>query len=56
MTRIVATLGLAGIAIALGHAAPAEGQQSARISWLTDKKKAFDEARRTNKPLWVLFR
>ncbi len=32
------------------------GQEAARIDWLTDRKKAFDTAQKTGKPLWVLFR
>ena len=31
-------------------------QDASGIRWMTDKKKAFDEARKTGKPLWVLFR
>jgi hypothetical protein len=31
-------------------------QQSDTIQWLTDRKKAFAEAKRTGKPIWALFR
>jgi hypothetical protein len=35
---------------------PAVEAQSSGVTWKTDPRQAFDEARRTNKPLWVLFR
>ncbi len=31
-------------------------QASGSINWLTDKRKAWDEARRTGKPIFALFR
>ena len=31
-------------------------QDSAKAEWLTDKDKAFEEARRTGRPLFVVFR
>ena len=31
-------------------------QAGGTINWLTDKRKAWDEARRTGKPIWALFR
>ncbi len=53
MIRITSILAVIGIVGALGGVL--DGRQDS-ITWLSDKKKAFDEARRTNKPLWVLFR
>ncbi len=53
MIRITSVLAVIGIVGALGGVL--EGRQDS-INWHTDKKKAFDEARKTNKPLWVLFR
>ncbi len=54
MIRISALAILAGAAMALAGLPAAQGQDT--IDWKTDVKKAFDEARRTQKPLWVLFR
>ena len=31
-------------------------QSGGQITWHTDKRKAWDEARRTGKPIWALFR
>lgn len=53
MIRITSVLVAVGIVGALGGVL--DGRQDT-ISWLTDKKKAFDEAKKFNKPLWVLFR
>ena len=47
-------LALAGLAL-LFSGVPAESQDSG-IKWHTDKARAFNEARRTGKPLWILFR
>ena len=54
MIRISAALVAIGFVGALGGIS-ADGKQDS-INWIGDKKKAFDEARKTNKPLWVLFR
>lgn len=42
--------------VALSPRNPAEAQGAERIDWQTDTKAAFDQARKTGKPLWVLFR
>jgi hypothetical protein len=34
----------------------AAAQDPTQINWLTDRKQAFDQARKTGKPIWVLFR
>ena len=34
----------------------AEARGAVRVDWQTDIKSAFDQARKTGKPLWVLFR
>ncbi len=31
-------------------------QSGGSITWHTDKRKAWDESRRTGKPIWALFR
>jgi hypothetical protein len=44
----------------LGEAATQDrggmNQQNGTINWISDKRKAWDEARRTGKPIWALFR
>ena len=55
----VAALSVAGVLMLLGggqSAVEAIGSQDPRISWITDKKQAFDQARKTGKPIWALFR
>ncbi len=53
-TLAAAAVAAFGLAVALpGFGSP---QQDSGIRWLTDKKKAFEEARRTGKPIWALFR
>ncbi|MBI2901004.1 MAG: hypothetical protein HYY17_12535 [Planctomycetes bacterium] len=42
--------------LTLVSSAGARGVQDAKINWLSDRGRAFAEARRTGKPLWVLFR
>ena len=48
------------LAIGLMFGMPAErvtdAVQEPSVQWLTDRKSAFDQARQTGKPLWVLFR
>jgi hypothetical protein len=45
------------LALALaGTMAPLAAQQQQYPGWLTDTKQAFDQARRTGKPLFVTFR
>lgn len=45
------------IAAVLGpYRAPAEAQSALKVDWHTDQRKAFEESRKTGKPLWVLFR
>ncbi len=45
------------LALALaGAIAPLAAQQQPYPGWLTDTKQAFDVARRTGKPLFVVFR
>lgn len=34
----------------------ADAQNGSAVTWLTDTRKAFEESRKTGKPLWVLFR
>jgi len=48
-------IGVAAFLTLLGTA-PVAGQDPTRVDWLTDRAKAFAEARRTGKPIWVLFR
>lgn len=50
---------LAGLAVlaALGPTRHSVGAQAAGMfDWQTDVKGAFEQARKTGKPLWVLFR
>jgi hypothetical protein len=54
MIRMTSALVVIGIVAAIGGVT-ASGQQDT-ITWIGDKKKAFDEAKKTGKPLWVLFR
>lgn len=49
------TLGVLLAVLSLGGRS-VRGQEGAKVDWLTDRKKAFDAARKTGKPLWVLFR
>lgn len=57
MNRIGRIAAAAGAMMLLSFGAQASHQQAQEsIRWHTDKRKAFDEARRTGKPLWVLFR
>ncbi len=45
------------LALALaGAVAPLSAQQQQYPGWLTDTKQAFDQARRTGKPLFITFR
>lgn len=45
------------LALALvGAVAPLAAQQQQYPGWLTDTRQAFDQARRTGKPLFVTFR
>jgi hypothetical protein len=55
----LAMMSVAGAMILLGggrSAVEAIGSQDPKISWITDKKQAFDQARKTGKPIWALFR
>ena len=45
-----------GVVAAMLGAPRAGGQDNGQIRWLTDRRKAFEEAKRSAKPLWVLFR
>ena len=44
------------LALALLGAAAAPAAQQQYPGWLTDTRQAFDQARRTGKPLFVTFR
>lgn len=44
------------VLLSFGVHALQQAPQDASIRWHTDKRKAFDEARRTGRPLWVMFR
>jgi hypothetical protein len=44
------------LALTLAGAAALPAQQQAYPGWLTDTKQAFDQARRTGKPLFIVFR
>jgi len=52
----LALMAAVGAVMLLGGGRTAVGSQEPKISWITDKKQAFDQARKTGKPIWALFR
>ena len=52
MTRLICGSGLFAMMLSFGWASP---PQASGIVWLDRTKKAFEEARRTGKPIWALF-
>ena len=46
----------AAVLLTLLYSAARATAQDGSFTWLTDRAKAFAEARRTGKPIWVLFR
>jgi len=56
MLRWTAAALTVAVCLSLPAAAPQVDAQDVKVNWLTDKSKAFDLAKRTGKPIWILFR